>query len=57
MPARYGEKGYGEHEYVYNGRSENEENGYGHGGNSQEVKLMKQDNLSPGLEPHHLEYK
>ena len=39
VPARYGEKGYGEHEYVYNG--ENEENGYGHGGNSQEVKLMK----------------
>lgn len=35
VPARYGEKGYGEHEYVYNG--ENEENGYGHGGNSQEV--------------------
>ena len=57
VPARYGEQGYGQHEYVYldtDRRQEeykqeeeqgygqegrHEQNGYGHGGNSQEVKL------------------
>ena len=53
MPARYGEQGYGQHQYVYSGnerrRQEDkeeedygreglyEETGYGHGGDSQEV--------------------
>ena len=52
MPARYGEQGYGQHEYVYLGPEEQEEeqsygqegryeqNGYGYGGDSQEVKLI-----------------
>ena len=52
VPARYGEQGYGQHEYVYldtDRRQEeeqgygqegrHEQNGYGHGGNSQEVQL------------------
>ena len=59
VPARYGEQGYGQHEYVYLGPDRREEeyeqeeeqsygqegrydqNGYGYGGNSQEVKLKK----------------
>ena len=59
VPARYGEQGYGQHEYVYLGPNRRQEeyeqeeeqsygqerrydqNGYGYGGNSQEVKLKK----------------
>lgn len=59
VPARYGEQGYGQHEYVYLGPDRRKEeyeqeeeqsygqegrydqNGYGYGGNSQEVKLKK----------------
>ena len=58
VPARYGEQGYGQHEYVYLGNDRRQEeyeeeeqqgfgqegryeqNGYGFGGNSQEVKTF-----------------